>query len=93
MLAERADDVLAAGVPLFPEAPSEVMAWVTGLVDDLRALPADDPRRPTDEEAVLVDDGLDRIHEAAACSRTAGYCPPFSTTTSSAMPSGGPGAG
>ena len=66
VLAEHADAVLRAGVPLFPHSPDEVVAWVTDLLRSLRALPADDPRRPTDEEAALVDDGLDRIHEAAA---------------------------
>ena len=66
VLADHADAVLGAGVPLFPEAPDDVVAWVTDLLDGLRALPADDPRRPTDEEAALVDDGLGRIHDAAA---------------------------
>ena len=66
VLANHADAVLAAGVPLFPEDPDDVVAWVTDLLDGLRALPADDPRRPTDEEAALVEDGLDRIHDAAA---------------------------
>ncbi len=66
VLADHADAVLAAGVPLFPEGPDDVVAWVTDLLDGLRAMPADDPRRPTDEEAALVDDGLDRIHDAAA---------------------------
>lgn len=65
-LAEHADAVLAAGVPVFPEAPDDVVGWVTDLVGGLRALPAGDPRRPTDEEAALVDEGLARIHEAAA---------------------------
>jgi hypothetical protein len=66
VLADHADAVLGAGVPLFPEAPDEVVAWVTDLFDGLRVLPADDPRRPTDAEAALVADGLDRIHDAAA---------------------------
>jgi hypothetical protein len=65
-LADHADAVLAAGVPRFPEAPDAVVGWVTDLLDDLRALPADDPRRPTEEESALVADGLERIHDAAA---------------------------
>ncbi|HYN65482.1 MAG TPA: phosphotransferase [Ornithinibacter sp.] len=66
VLADHADAVLAAGVPHFPEDPDDVVRWVTGQVDALRALPAQDPRRPTDEESALVDEGLDRIHDAAA---------------------------
>lgn len=65
-LAGHADVVLAAGVPPFPEAPDAVVAWVTDRVDGLRALPAQDRRRPTDTEVALVDEGLGRIHEAAA---------------------------
>ncbi|GAA4391561.1 hypothetical protein GCM10023153_09670 [Ornithinibacter aureus] len=65
-LSNHADAVLAAGVPVFPHDPADVTTWVTDLVTDLRALPREDPRRPTDEEAALVDDGLGRIHEAAA---------------------------
>ena len=65
-LADHAEAVLAAGVPVFPEAPDDVVGWVTDLVEGLGALPADDPRRPTDEETALVADGLDRIREAAA---------------------------
>jgi hypothetical protein len=72
VVADHADAVLGAGVPPFPGSPDRVVAWVTDLLDDLRALPADDPRRPTDEEAALVDDGLDRIHDAAAVLATSG---------------------
>ena len=66
VIADHADSVLAAGVPVFPEAPDDVVVWVTDLMDELRALPLDDPRRPTGEESALVDEGLGRIHEAAA---------------------------
>ena len=58
--------VLATGLPRFPERPDEVVTWVTDLVDGLRALPVGDPRRATDEDAALVDDGLGRIHDAAS---------------------------
>ncbi|HET6967483.1 MAG TPA: phosphotransferase [Ornithinibacter sp.] len=64
-LAGHDEAVLATGLPRFPERPEEVVAWVTDLVEGLRALPVDDARRPTDEEAALVDDGLDRIRDAA----------------------------
>ncbi len=65
-LADHADAVLATGVPRFPEAPDAVVGWVTDLLDELHALPVDDPRRPTEAESALVTDGLERIHEAAA---------------------------
>ena len=66
VLAEHADAVLATAVPRFPEAPDGVVGWVTDLLEELHALPVDDPRRPTVEESALVADGLERIHEAAA---------------------------
>ena len=71
-LADHADAVLAAGVPRFPEAPDAVVRWVTDLIEQLRALPADDPRRPTEAESALVDDGLERIHDAAAALASSG---------------------
>ncbi|MEO5609086.1 MAG: hypothetical protein ABIQ61_11775 [Ornithinibacter sp.] len=66
VLSEHAEEVLATGVPIFPSAPDDVVAWVRDLLGRLRSLPSEDPRRPTEEEVVLVDDGLHRIHEAAA---------------------------
>ncbi len=65
-LADHAGVVVGAGVPVFPETPDGVGCWVSDLFDELRALPVDDPRRPTDAEAALVDQGLDRIRDAAA---------------------------
>ena len=65
-LADHADAVLASGVPCFPEAPDAVVGWVSDLLDELRELPVDDPRRPTEDESASVADGLERIHEAAA---------------------------
>ena len=71
-LAGAADTVLASGVPPFPQAADDVVRWVVDLVDGLRSLPAGDPRRPTDEEAAAVDDGLGRIHDAAAVLEASG---------------------
>ncbi|HSF97638.1 MAG TPA: hypothetical protein VLA55_03005 [Ornithinibacter sp.] len=65
VLADHAEVVLATGVPRFPEAADEVVGWVTERVGRLRDLPGGDPRRPTDEECALVDEGLGRLHEAA----------------------------
>jgi hypothetical protein len=65
-LSAHEDALLATGLPTFPRDPEDVVAWVEDLVADLLALPGDDPRRPTDEEAAAVRDGLGRIHAAAA---------------------------
>lgn len=64
-LADHERALLGAGVPVFPEDPDDVVAWVSDLMNQLRALPPDDPRRPTGEESASVDDGLGRIHDAA----------------------------
>jgi hypothetical protein len=64
-LADHAEAVLTTGLPSFPDRPDDAVAWAVGLLDGLRTLPAEDPRRPTDVETALVHDGLDRIHEAA----------------------------
>ena len=66
VLADHEDALLATGLQPFPVRPDEVAAWVVGLLERLRALPAGDARRPTDAEMSLVDDGLGRIREAAA---------------------------
>ncbi len=65
VLADHADTVLATGVPAFPEAPDDVVAWVRSLVETSRALPDADPRRLDDAEAAAVDAGLARIRDAA----------------------------
>lgn len=74
-LADHADALLATGVPRFPERPDEVVAAVVDLLEGQRGLPVDDPRRPTDEEMRLVDDGLGRIHEAAGVLEASGVPP------------------
>lgn len=70
--ADHSDAVLASGVPHFPEAPADVVRWVTDRVDALRAPPAKDPRRPTDEESALVDEDLGRIHDGPAALAVSG---------------------
>ena len=74
-LSAHEDEVLAVGVARFPEDPDEVVGWVTDVLATLRALPRDDPRRPTDAEAGLVEDGLGRIHDAAAVLTASGLPP------------------
>lgn len=64
-LSDHEQALLATGLSAFPSTGDDVVGWVVALVDRLRALPVDDPRRPTDEECALVDDGLGRIHDAA----------------------------
>ncbi len=65
MLADHADTVSATGVPTFPEAPDDVVAWVGSLVETSRALPDADPRRLDDAETAAVDAGMTRIRDAA----------------------------
>ena len=50
----------------FPREPDLVVGWVEDLLEELGALPHDDPRRPTPEESAAVRDGLERLHRAAA---------------------------
>jgi hypothetical protein len=66
VLADHEQALLATGLERFPVGPDEVVTWAVSLLERLRALPAGDPRRPTDTEMALVDDGLGRIREAAA---------------------------
>ncbi|WP_299447451.1 phosphotransferase [uncultured Phycicoccus sp.] len=64
-LAEHGAEVLAAGVPRFPEPADAVLAWVGEVLAWLAGLPEDDPRRATDEDCAVIDAGLHRIADAA----------------------------
>ncbi|WP_392543089.1 hypothetical protein [Oryzobacter telluris] len=64
-LAGHEDELLTTGLPRFPREPDGVVAWVEGLLAELRALPEDDERRLSGDEAAAVRDGLGRIHDAA----------------------------
>lgn len=64
-LSDHGEALLATGLSAFPSTGDDVVAWVVALVGRLRALPVEDPRRPTDAETALVDAGLGRIHDAA----------------------------
>ncbi len=64
-LANHDTEVLATGVPLFPRDPAEVVRWVRGVLGGLAELPSTDPRRATEADVVAVEEGLDRIGEAA----------------------------
>ncbi|MFW5472464.1 hypothetical protein ACOCJ5_04065 [Knoellia sp. CPCC 206450] len=65
-LADHEDRLLATGLSRFPSSPDRVVAWCEALLSSLLTLPADDPRRPTAEEAEQVRDGRGRVEEAAA---------------------------
>lgn len=65
VLTAHATAVLGAGVPVFPEQPGDVAAWVEGLVTASRALPPGDPRRLTDAETAGIEHGMPRIRDAA----------------------------
>jgi hypothetical protein len=65
VLTDHTEAVLATGVPTFPEAPDDVVAWVVSLVDRSRSLPDADPRRLDDAEVAAVDDGMPRLRDAA----------------------------
>ncbi len=71
-LADHAEEVLATGVPRFPEEPDAVEDWLGSLVDDLRALATGDPRRLDDAEAAAVEEGMPRLRAAAERLRAAG---------------------
>ena len=64
-LAEHEAEVLAAGVPRFPDSADEVLAWVRDVLGWLVGLPEGDPRRAGEEDVAAVESGLQRIADAA----------------------------
>lgn len=71
-LAAHEDALLATGLSRFPREPHAVVAWVEDLAADLEALPEDDARRLTPDEAASVRAGLDRVGQAAAVLEASG---------------------
>ena len=92
----RATPCSRRGRPALPgRLPTTSSRGSSDLLGGLRALPADDPRRPTDDEVALVDRGPRPRSATRRPSSPRADCRPRSSTTTctSPTPSGGRPAG